>query len=63
MRERERERKRERERQRIPGRLLAVSTEPDVSLDPTYCELMTQVVIESRRLNRLTHPGAPLLIF
>ena len=51
MRERERERKRERERvsrggaergrERIQSRLHAVSSEPNVGLDLTNCEIMT----------------------
>ena len=39
-RERERRRGRGRERERIPSSLCAVSTEPDVGLDPTNCEIM-----------------------
>ena len=39
--ERERERKRERERERIPSRIHAVSTEPDVGLYPTKHEIVT----------------------
>ena len=35
------ERERERERERIPSRLHTVSTEPDVGLEPTNCEIMT----------------------
>ena len=36
------ERERERERERvIPSRLYAVSTKPDVGLDPTNREIMT----------------------
>ena len=63
MREREghRERKsrgrgREGERE-IPSRLHAVNTEPDVGLEPTSHEIMTWAEINSRRLNRLSHPG------
>ena len=29
------------ERERIPSRLLAVSVEPDMGLDPMNCEIMT----------------------
>ena len=36
-----RERERERERERIPSRLHTVSTEPDVGLGLTNCEIMT----------------------
>ena len=35
------ERARARERQRIPSRIHAVSTEPDVGLEPTNHEIMT----------------------
>ena len=35
------ERDRERGRHRIRSRLQAVSTEPDVGLEPTNCEIMT----------------------
>ena len=47
LRERERERERdrwgdsEREGERIPSRLCAVSTEPDMGLEPTNREIMT----------------------
>ena len=37
----EQEKGRERRRERIPSRLHAVSTEPNVGLDPTNCEIMT----------------------
>ena len=37
----ERERDRETERERIPSRLYAVSTKPDMELDPMNCEIMT----------------------
>ena len=41
--ERQREQRRgiERGRERIPGRLHAVSTEPDMGLEPTKREIMT----------------------
>ena len=61
--ERERERERtsrggaERGRQRILSRLCAVSTEPDVGLEPTNREMMTQAEIKSQTLNPLSHPG------
>ena len=65
MRERERERENikrggaeRRGRQRIPSRLHAVSTEPNVGLDPTNHEVMTGAETESQRLNRWSHPGA-----
>ena len=46
-RERERERvsrggaEREEDREKMPGRLQAVSTEPDPGLGPTNCEILT----------------------
>ena len=40
-RENEQGRGRERERERIPTRLLIISTEPDVGLELTNCEIMT----------------------
>ena len=45
--------------ERIPSRLYAVSTEPDVGLDPTNYEIMIWVKIKSGTLNLLSHPGAP----
>ena len=65
MREREREREREhewgkgaeRERQRIPSRLRAVSTEPDVGLELTNGEIMTRAETKSQMPYRLSHPG------
>ena len=50
---------RERERERIPSRLCAASTEPDVGLELTNREPMTQAKIKSWTLNLLNHPGAP----
>ena len=32
---------REEERERIPSRLCTASTEPDVGLEPTNCDIMT----------------------
>ena len=50
----------ERGRERIPNRLHAVSTEPDVVLDSTNCErIMTRASIKSQMLNGLSHPGSP----
>ena len=61
--EREREHKwgrgRERWRERIPSELLAVSTETEVELDVTNCEIMTRAKIRSWMLNLLSHPGTP----
>ena len=48
-------------RQRIPSRLHIDSTEPDMGLNPTNCEIMTRAKIKSRMLNQLSHPGAPIL--
>ena len=53
----ERERDRETERQRIPSRLHTVSAEPNLGLEPTNFEIVTQAEIESQMLNRLSHPG------
>ena len=39
--EEQRERERERERERIPSRLNAVSTEPELGLNPTYGKITT----------------------
>ena len=47
------------ERERIPSRLCTVSAEPDVGLNPTNQEIMTQAEIKSPLLNRLSHEGAP----
>ena len=49
----------QRERQRIPIRLRAVSAEPDSGLKLTNHEIMTWAETKSRRLNRLSPPGAP----
>ena len=63
-RERERERvhkqgrDRESGKEKIPSRLHAVSTEPNVGLDLTNREIMTWAKIKSRMLNRLSHPSA-----
>ena len=48
------QRERERGRVRIPGRLQAVSTEPNAGLYLTNCEIMTRVDIKSR-----TQPTEP----
>ena len=47
------------EREGIPSRLPTVSTEPDVGLDLTNCEIMTRAEIKSQMLNRLSHPDTP----
>ena len=40
-RQHEQGRDRERERERIPSRIHAVSSEPDMGLEPMKCEIMT----------------------
>ena len=62
-RERERERDAERGRERIPSRLCTVSTQPEGGLELTDCEIMTRAKIKSWTLNRLSHPGAPVLTY
>ena len=60
--ERDRERKKEnmnrggteKGRERIPTRLCAPSTEPDVGLEPTNYEIMAWAEIKSRTLNQLS---------
>ena len=64
LREKERERESEegqgeKEKDRIPSRLRAVSTEPDMGLHVENCEIMTRAKIKSWTPNRLSHPGAP----
>ena len=54
-------RRAERGRERIPGRLHTVSTEPHTGLKLTNCEIMTWAEIKSQILNRLSHPGPPIL--
>ena len=49
--------------ERMPSRLRAVSTEPDVRLELMNREMMTRAKIESQMFNRLHHPGAPLIGF
>ena len=53
--------KREREIQRIPSRLYAVGTKPEMVLEPTNCEIVTGAKIRSWMRNRLTPPDAPSL--
>ena len=50
----------ERGREKIPGRLHAVSTEPNVGLDLTNHEIMTRAETKSHMLNQLSHLGAPV---
>ena len=51
---------RKRGRKRIPSRLHTVSTEPDMGLKLTNCEIMTWAEIKSRTLNWLSYPGGPI---
>ena len=46
----ERQRETDRQMERIPSRLQAVSTEPDVRLQLTNCEIMTWLTPRVRRL-------------
>ena len=63
-REREKESKRERDRERIPSRLCAVSTEPDMGLSLMNFEIMNWAETKSPTLSRWNHPGSPpCLIF
>ena len=48
-------------RERILSSLRAVSTEPDMGLKPTNCEIMTWTETKSWTLNWLSHPGTPPL--
>ena len=41
----------------------ADSTEPDAGLDPVNHEIMTRAEVKGQTLNRLSHPGAPVLFF
>ena len=50
---------RERERETIPSRFHAISTEPDVGLEPTNQEIMTWDETKGWLLNQLSHPGDP----
>ena len=49
----------QRGRERIPSRVHAVSTGPDVGLDLTNCESVTWAEVQSQTLNWLSHPGTP----
>ena len=51
---------REGERERISSRLRTVRAEPNAGLKLTNCDNMTWAKTKSRRLNQLTHPGAPI---
>ena len=48
-----------RERERIPRRLCAVSTDPNMGVHPINCEVMTWAKTKSQTLNWLSPPGAP----
>ena len=56
---REQARGRERGRERIPSRLCTVSTESDMGLELTHCEIVTSNEIKSQTFNRVTYPGTP----
>ena len=49
----------ERGGQRIPSRLCADSSEPDVGLELRNREIVTQAKVR-QTLNQLSHPGAPV---
>ena len=49
------QRERERGRERIPSRLHAVRTEPNMELNPMILEIMTWATIKSQTLNWLSH--------
>ena len=46
-----------------PKQLLAVSTEPDMGLELTNCEIKVEAKIESWMLNQLSHPSTQELDF
>ena len=46
---------------RIPSRLHAVSSGSEAGLDPRSHEIMTWAEMKSQTLNRLSHPGAPII--
>ena len=52
-----------REREKIPSRFHAVSTEPEVELDPMNREMVPWPEIKSWTPNRLTHPGTSKFAF
>ena len=56
---RKREWERGREKERIPSRLHAASTKPDVEFKPTNCKIMTQAEIKSQSLSQWSHLGMP----
>ena len=50
-------------RERISSRLRTVSAEPNTGPELTNREIMTWAEIESWTLNRLSHPGAPIVLY
>ena len=52
---------RERGTEKIASRLCTVGTEPEVELKLTDCKIETQAETKSQTLNRLSHPGTPIL--
>ena len=48
----------ERKGERIPSRLCAVGSEPNMGLELMNHEIMTRAYIKSWTLNQLSHPGA-----
>ena len=53
---------RERGRERIPGRIGAVSTEPNMGLSLKNHEIVTGAKTKNQMLKRLSHPGVPRFI-
>ena len=51
---------REEEREN-PKQVLHRKHRPDTGLDPMNCESMSWAAVKSQTLNRLSHPGAPIL--
>ena len=49
--------------ERIPRRLHTTRVEPNVGLEFINCEIVTGAKIESRTLNRVSHPGTPVSNF
>ena len=49
------------ERKRILSRLCAVSTDPDMGLEPMNCDIMIWAETKSQTLNCLSHTGFPYL--
>ena len=51
---------REKEGERIPSRLRTIRAEPDTGLELMNREIVTSAEIKSPKLNRLSHPDAPV---